>query len=313
MNKLSKVAGIVTSFSIFGSALVSAADDCAKCEITTERRGGFHADPRVCPGPNAVVCDYSYIMNSDSKCVVGSPDLSDCYRVVRQKVYVAKKYAPGTCGVRGPNRTITGCGIPGGAPINKKRDSYECSGDAWNQITLLPVSQAFALAVHAIDGPLISTAEGTAPLGRSVVAIPAALLKRDDADFSVDGEEIILDLLIEPREPTRFAFPEQAFKPRLTQGGVRLIYSRVEEGRVHLSFAVARASLGAVRDYEIGLLGLSVSVGARPEITEAPMGKAASGVHMDESALVLLAELSSGGKSLTSGAGLVARYLEIKE
>ena len=297
----------VTSLLLSSGELI-AQNDCATCDITTEKMGGTHVDQTVCAGPNAIVCDYRYDKDTDSKCTAGTPDLRACKRAVKTKTYTATNYVAGTCGTR-IGRVVTGCGDPTGGPRNLKRDSYWCDGSSWSSAIALPLTQAFSLDVRTPDGPTELVGNRVTALGQTVVAIPASLLQEAIDNLELRNDEILLDLLIEVEAPSRFFLPDQEFAPQFLGDGIRLTGSQVSDGQVLLSLAVARVNLGAFREYAINLAGLNVEAGSLPEIREMPMSETGSALEGNEEKLNLLAEVTSVGTLLASGAGRAGQFI----
>lgn len=269
----------VITFSMLAAVpLIAQTTDCSKCKVTDQPLNGFHADQAVCPGANAIVCDYFYTKKAKAECEANGVQLRNCKPASKDSTYTATKFAANTCGtaIKDAQGNITNadCGTATGATMDITRTEAYCKGDNWDPTVALPIDQVFNIAIDLRNGLTSLTAGTTTPLQSTVISVPSALISRALAEGrlkSVNGSTQLM-ITLAPEGPTRFFLPDQAASPAVVEGNATVTGARARTGTLVVALSLPTANLGAFENYAIDLAGLQVRTGAAISAREVPAG-----------------------------------------
>ena len=283
--------------------------NCVECDITTETMTVYYEDQTVCPGKNAVVCDYDYDQNTASKCVAGDPNLMNCKPSVKKRAYPTITYAANVCGT--DNGLTVTCPAPGGGPgPNENDDSHECDGTSWVVGMVTPTHQQFSLDVRVPQGLTALAEDTTSALQKTLIVIPAALIMTAVETLEMRNDDILVSLMLEPGFLSRFLIPDQAFAAVPVGGEPKVLSSTVHDGKVAIDLAISQSFLSAYEEYTVDVTGLNVVAGPLPKQRVASSSKNPNPTMRDPDSFSLLVEVTSAGNTLTSGAGVVGRLVQ---
>lgn len=304
---------------LFASPPVTAQEtDCSKCEITNTDLNGHHNDQAVCPGADAVVCDYQYTKQTKAECKPNGTDYRNCKPEMRDKKYTATKYAANTCGkitsrdAKGnPTGSDCGAAATGGAMEIKRSEAY-CKGDPWDPTIFLSIADTFNVGIELQSGPT-TLSSGQTPLGSTVVRIPSALIARaleEGLLTSTDGwTRFAFTLAAE--EPSRFSIPDQPFLPAVVEGNAVVSSAHVLDGTLTVTLSVRTITVGAFADYAVDVAGLVVLTGPGGGPSEAEQAESDADVinttSRADTLVVLVGVLGEDGEeSFAGGARAIA-------
>lgn len=260
-------AAMTAAFMFAGPPVTGQETDCSKCKITDTVMDGFHVDQAVCPGANAIVCDYQFTQQTKAECLPNGIELRDCKPASREKKYAGTKFAANTCGTitsRDANGRITGvhCGTPTGGAMEVKDSEAYCQGKAWDPTIVLSIADVFNVGIELQNGPTTLTSSLTR-LGSTVIRIPSALIARaleEGLLTSTDGWTRF-SFTLSTEEPTRFSLPDQPFLPAVVEGNAVVSAAHVRAGSLTVALSVRTISVGAFAEYAVDVAGLQVRTG----------------------------------------------------
>ena len=290
-------------------------DTCAVCTITHRTAAVAHVDKTVCPGENAIVCDYYWEQNTNATCsppggAAAVQMLDNCRSAQKVIKYPTTKFPAGTCGVDNPLTDTMNCGAtpPGPPGPMVSRNSALCLGDSWSGEVIPVLALSAPLTLMMDDGPMRLEEGATVSVAGGEVQIPASVLKAaGDQIKAVDGN-ILLTLQLFPEEPARFTFPQQDFRPRTVDDHLQIRSASVKGGMVTWVIAVPKGALGAYEHYSVGLDGLKMTAPAGVKQLVMPLaGAEHQPAAFNPADLTVLMEISSGTDMLTSGAGKLGK------
>jgi hypothetical protein len=265
----------IAAFVFAGPPVTAQETDCSKCKVTDTVMDGFHVDQAVCPGADAVVCDYQFTQQTKAECEANGIVLRNCKPASRDKKYTATKFAASTCGTitsRDANGKVTGvhCGTPTGGAMEVKFSEAYCKGDPWDPTIALPIADVFNVGIDLQNGPTTLTSSLTR-LGSTVIRIPSALIARaleEGLLTSADGWTRF-SFTLATEGPTRFSLPDQSFLPAVVEGNAVVNSAHVRAGSLTVTLSVRTISVGAFADYAVDVAGLQVRTGPEGGPTQA--------------------------------------------